>query len=321
MDLTDTLGKRSRWTRTPLGISHRLRERDLVWLEALHRHGPLPSSYIVAFTKSTHKSDKRQKERLSILFHEHANPHEQNYLDRPEQQQMSRGVDHSNVIYYPTQAGFTALKDAHRFTPHGAPSANPWHHGVMIACITASIELATIQTRNIRYIGREEILARANRSFSFPTTIRYGQKNITVNLLPDGIFGLEFMEGAKKYYRFYLLEADRATEPAEAGSYARKSVLRTILQHQQFVGKGLYKDALKLSAGLMSLHVTTSARRLQSIKDVAKKVSPQNNYLCFQAISGFGYYFEPPPPMHNLLTDPWERVGAEPFYINRILPK
>ncbi|MFZ2170090.1 MAG: hypothetical protein WAW61_10695 [Methylococcaceae bacterium] len=113
----------------------------------------------------------------------------------------------------------------------------------MVACITASIELATLQTKNIRYIGQDEILERAQTHLYFPVTIDYDGKKITKELKPNGLFGLEYHQDGKAFYRFFLLEADRATEPTKAGTYQRKSYKRTILQYREFIGKGLYKDA------------------------------------------------------------------------------
>ena len=122
----------------------------------------------------------------------------------------------------------------------------------MVSCITASIEVGanSLATDNIRYIFQDEILARGGYTLSFPVTITANGTTITKQLMPDGLFGLEYTSVEKKYYRFFLIEADRSTEPDTASTLDRKSYTRTILQYREFVGKGLYKEALGLSAGL-----------------------------------------------------------------------
>lgn len=203
-------------------------------------------------------------------------------------------------------------------TPYGASLDGSWKHTCMVACITASIELAALQTENVRYIGQDEILERAGTRLCFPVTFNYDGNRIMKDLKPDGLFGLEYRQEGKRYYRFFLLEADRATEPTRAGSYQRKSYKRTILQYREFIGKGLYKDALKLNAGIISLHVTTSPLRQRNIMDVVRTITPENHYLCFQHLPIFGAWFQPPGVLSQLFDQPWERVGLEHFHINQI---
>src|SRR6185437_4843979 len=60
-----------------------LTERDFVWLRALQRHGPLPSSFLLAYTSDIRRNDTRALERLGDLYHEANTPHGGPYLDRP----------------------------------------------------------------------------------------------------------------------------------------------------------------------------------------------------------------------------------------------
>ena len=66
----DALGRRSRIRPTPTGKRITPQPRDLHWFEKLAEHGPLPSSFLLAFAKDTHRSEKRAKERLTDLFNE-----------------------------------------------------------------------------------------------------------------------------------------------------------------------------------------------------------------------------------------------------------
>jgi hypothetical protein len=188
----------------------------------------------------------------------------------------------------------------------------------MAAAITASIELATLKTDGVRYIFQDEILSRVDTTLSFPVTITVNGTTTTKQLIPDGLFGLEYTQGDKRSYRFFLVEADRSTEPGAASSLNRKSYLRTILQYRQFVGKGEYKDALGLTAGLLSLHVTTSELRLRNLLDLTAKHSANgtNNFMLYRAVPEFGKYFTTPDVLDTLFTEPWHRAGAQPFHID-----
>jgi len=61
----------------------------------------------------------------------------------------------------------------------------------------------------------------------------------TINLIPDGLFGLEYIDNGKKYYRFFVVEVDSATEPVSGSNFDRKSHERNVLQYHQFIAHGL----------------------------------------------------------------------------------
>ena len=92
-----------------------------------------------------------------------------------------------------------------------------------------------------------------------------------------------------------------------------------ILQYREYVGRGLYKDHLKLTAGLMVLNVTTSERTLDSMMKLAGEVSKKGNtYLLFRACDHFGRYFKPPGVLPEILTGEWQRAGYPPFRIDGV---
>ncbi len=86
MTQLDTLGRRRRLHPRSTGKRVSLQERDWLWLRKLHEHGPLPSSFLLAFAEDSHRSEKRAKERLTDLFNEDNTPHGGPYLARPPQQ-------------------------------------------------------------------------------------------------------------------------------------------------------------------------------------------------------------------------------------------
>src|SRR3546814_19222350 len=89
-------------------------------------------------------------------------------------------------------------------------------------------------------------------------------------------------------YRLLQLEADRSTEPGRSGSFDRKSQLRTALQYRTYIGEGLYKTHLGVSAPLLVLTVTTSAARLSPLVALVAEtsVSSRNSFKIGRASYG-----------------------------------
>ena len=294
-----------------------LTERDLLWLEKLHRHGPLASTFLLAYSRSTHRSDGRAKDRLTHLYHE-AGKHGGASLERPWQQFATQGARYHDLVYDVTEAGLRALKDAGRLREHVPAPSGPWVHRYMTAAITASIEIATLKSEGARFIFGDEILGRAQAPLRFPVTVA----GVTSNLIPDALFGLEYAVGGRKLYRFFIVEADRGTEPATATAshHRRKSYERTIDQYREFVGRGQYRQALRLTAGTVVLNVTTSEARLHNLLDLTAKLSEgrRNSYMLFAALPALGRAFRPVEVLHHLLTTPWKRAGLLGFRIDGV---
>ena len=316
-DLRDCAGRRRRDRRSPTGMQLGLTERDLLWLEKLHRHGPLASTFLLAYSRSTHRSDGRAKDRLTHLYHE-AGKHGGAYLERPWQQFATQGARYHDLVYDVSDAGLRALKDAGRLREHVPAPSGPWVHRYMTAAITASIEIAALRNDNVRYIFGDEILRRAETSLRFPVTVA----SVTSNLIPDALFGLEYAAGGRKLYRFFIVEADRGTEPATATAsrHRRKSYERTIDQYREFVGRGQYRQPLRLTAGMVVLNVTTSEARLQNLIELTGKLSEggRNSYMLFAALPALGRAFRPVEVLDHLLTTPWQRAGLPGFRIDGV---
>lgn len=315
----DRLGRRYRSRPVSTGKLTKPSDRDVLLFDKIHRHGPLSTPYLVAYSQLVRKSANRAKDRLTDLFNEDDTPHHGTYLDRPWQQFETLDARQNDLVYDLTPQSERVLKEEGLWSEYAPHPGGSWKHSYMTACITASIELATLQTDDVRYIFQDEILARNDISLAFPVTVQ----GVTKNLIPDALFGLEYTKDGEPIYRFFLVEADRATEPGRAKTFDRKSYSRTILQYRQFVGRKQYKEALGLHAGLLVLNVTTSERRHRNLLDLTSELSESdgNNYLLFQYAETFGQYFRPPAILHNLFTGGWERAGRDPFFINSALSK
>lgn len=150
--LRDQLGRRNRLQAQPTGKRVALQARDWVWLEALARHGPLSSSFLLAFAQGHGVSEKRAKERLTDLFNETNTPHGGAYLIRPPQQYATIDSRYNRLVYDLAPAGLKALAEK----PDGAgrvrARSGPWLHQFMTSSITASIELAAKARCDLRFI-------------------------------------------------------------------------------------------------------------------------------------------------------------------------
>ena len=126
---------------------------------------------------------------------------------------------------------------------------------------------------------------RADVDLRCPTRITDPKSGATYtkDLLPDAVFGLEYRAPAGSRFRFFAVEADRATEPVISGNVRRKSFERQLLQYEAYVEGGGYRRHLNLTAPLLVLNVTTSAARLECyLKMTAMRFSTGNSYQLFQ---------------------------------------
>lgn len=315
----DSLNRRRRDWRQSTGKRVTPQPRDLLWFQKLHEHGPLSSVYLHAFSEQIARSEKRARDRLTDLFNENETPHGGAYLDRPWQQFRTFDARYQPLVYDLAKPAEKALREAGKWSDRVNESAGPWQHRFMVAAITASIELATLKNPNLNFIPQHTILERAGERLRHPvpfTNPKTGKQERS-DLIPDALFGLEYIDGDRKSYRFFLVEADRATEPSRSSKFNRKSHLRTLLQYREYVGRGLYKEHLKLTAGMLVLNVTSSeaafARMIKLTQEITEKGS---SYQLFQAVPELGGYFKPPEILRKFLNAPWNRAGCDSIRIN-----
>ena len=316
----DTLGRRNRQKAQSTGKRVSLTDRDILWLQKLHEHGPLPSSFLLAYARNTHRSEKRAKERLTDLFNEANTAHGGPYLSRPPQQFRTLDSRYNQLVYDLTPAAEKALKQAGLWQERSAARPGPWLHGFMVSCVTASIELATLDHDGLLYIPQSRLLERADTDLRYPVDTpdpgsgRVYQKD----LIPDALFALEYDTPEGKRYRSFLVEADRSTEPATSKNFNRKSWQRNLAQYEQYVGQGLYKDHLNLKSSILILNVVTDQKRTAQIIRTMETHAPSlAGRMLFQAWEDFGPVFTPPKPKTALLKGGWSRAHFPDVYIDR----
>jgi hypothetical protein len=306
----DRIGRRNRLKPISTGKRATPQERDLLWFAKLAEHGPLPSSFLLEYAKHTHKSEKRARERLTDLFNEDNTPHGGPYLTRPPQQFRTIDSRYNQIVYDLAPAALAALRiQGLSIRP---VRSGPWLHSFMVSCITASIELACLDPDDIVYIPQSAILARADAELRCPTKVTDPKASTTYtkDLLPDAVFGLEYRTSQGSRFRFFAVEADRATEPATSSNFHRKSFERHLLQYQDYIERGGYREHLRLTAPMLVLNVTSAPKRMERMLKVTGKLFPHgNSYQLFQVWEDFGPVWRPPAPEADLLEKDWHRAG------------
>lgn len=308
----DARGRRNRLRPQSTGKRVTLQERDCLWLQKIHEHGPLALSFLLAFSKGLGASEKRAKERLTDLFNESDTEHGGPYLTRPPQQFATIDSRYNQLVYDLTPAGVRALKERGLWHKTNAARSGPWLHNFMVSSITASIEVGARERDDLEYIPEHKILERAQTTLSYPVTIiDPPTKNpFTKTLQPDALFGLEYKTKDGSLFRFFVVEADRGTEPTTTSNFSRKSALRSLLQYREYMTGRLYKEHLKLTAPLLVLIVCSDPERMERLIRLASRLCPQGNpYLLYQCWEAFGVPWRAPAKGAILLKGPWQRAG------------
>jgi hypothetical protein len=301
----DTIGRRNRLKPTSTGKRVSPTTRDLLWFTKLAEHGPLPSSFLLAFAKDSYKSEKRAKERLTDLFNEDSTPHGGPYLIRPPQQFRTIDSRYNQLVYDLAPAALQALADQDGSEATKPARSGPWLHSFMVSCITASIELACLERDDLSYIPQSRILARAGAELRYPTRIADPATGFEFekDLIPDAIFGLEYQKGEGSRFRFFAVEADRATEPATSTNFNRKSFDRHLRQYREYIEGGFYRQHLNLTAPILVLNVTSDPVRMAKMVKLTSEHFPAGcNYQLFQCWEDFGPVFRVPIPNRPLLN-------------------
>ena len=296
----DTLGRRKDRL-APVSTGRRVypTARDLLWFEKLHRHGPLPSSYLAAYAPGT--AENTIVKRLTHLSSEDNTPHGGRYLTRPAQQFATLDARCQQLVYDVSPRAVTALREAGRYRGT-APrtSGRCWKHDHMVACVCASIELATLREPDrYGYIFHDEVVARLGRAFFHVDGIK---------VTPDRWGGIRYL--TRGGVILFALEADCATEPHHSRA-KRKTLARNVSRYEAWITQGQYKKDLGTSGGIVVLNVTVNEQRMRNMIAAAEGVLAGGKapYLLYARVPGFGPVYKPPRPLFQLFTRAYARPG------------
>lgn len=323
----------ARWPdeRKPRGKKVRPTPSDLTIFSALHRHGPLSTPYLLEFVKGERTNDYRTVQRLKDLFHEDVGgtgPH----LSRPNQQFNARKTAETMrspyLVHDLTPASEQRLKDAGLWSPYRPRRDRSWKHTYGTAAVTASAEIMCRRSSYMRYISEAEVRERYKlETLEFPVTFNdpKTKKPVTKKLIPDALFGIEYVLPGKTLYRLFFVEVDRSTETnketaEDEDKWASKTYERSFLQYEVLVGGRKYREILGTNVGALVLNVTTSPRRMQNFLDTALKIKPDGcTYMLHGSVREFGTTaFRPVGILDDLVMHPWARAGYGPFDITAV---
>lgn len=295
--------RRSRYRQVSTGKRLMLTPRDLDIFRALARYRYLNTNYLHGFAGGA--SEKRFVERLGDLFHE-------GYIGRPSAQwQYASALASPTVYEIATGARHLLDQRDEAVQPRtylGAGAHRQFLHAAMICQVLASIELEARASDSARFIPWSEILARApeeTKRSSVPFRVPVAGRSV----VPDGLFGLEYRDGARKSYRFFALEVDRGTMPVTRSESSASSIAAKFDDYRELVASGAHKAHWGIST-LVVLMVTTGRERLGTMLKAAKSHAAAQIFLC-QALGPQTLS----RPWANLYRRPWARAGHIPVSI------
>lgn len=300
--------RRSRMRRTPKGKRLMLTSRDIAIFRALSQYRYLRSTYLHAFAGGM--SETRFKERLGDLFHE-------GYLNRPEAQWRFADSRHVPVVYELGRGAMRVLKergrgDDQRRVLLGPGAHRQFEHSIMVCEVVASIELAAMTDPMLRFIPLTEILAKAPesaRTASFPLRLPVGPTADRF-VVPDALFGLEYLSGARPSYRFFALEADRGTMPISRTAGIQSSLAGKLGAYGELFACEAYRRHLGVP-NLLVLMVTTSERRIAALLDVFRAAKATGAFL-FKSVG------QTRTPFVSVLNQPWERSQRQQLRLDQL---
>jgi hypothetical protein len=277
-----------------------LTDTDYLLFEALARHGPLPSSYLYEFTRHRRKDRTHLQNRLTEFYNGDARG---SLLVRPPQQFAAYAARYQHLVYGLASRAENLLAERGGDLHGNRRRGDPFVHRLMVACVSASFELAAA-ANDLRYISFEEILdhPRCGTARDSGNPLALSIRGNT--LVPDIVFGLEY-PGAG--FRFFAVECDRNTESIERGNLRQSAYGRKLQAYAAVLSQQTYRAWW----GLPNLHVltvTTNAAHARNILEFTRaRIDPRHHPLFGIAVSAsFGTNWRVPQAvLSSLLTSPW----------------
>ena len=317
--------RNSRWSRDPVvspdgaAVAVYPTERDIEIFKLLVRFRYLPANYIHAFVGG---SAKALTHRLNLLSR---TPNL--YLSRPHQQRQNAEANHRPLIYQLDERGSRALREC------GLPFPKSHHHNfgheLMVAQITASIELGIRDNPSITLITWPDILANPNtpsvtRASVTPTTMRVTYslrgETRTDEINPDARpFGLKrLIDGNPSYLFFPGIEADCGTEPVDAVDTERSSIGKKFAAYAAIAEQAIHRSHFGFPNFFVPF-ITGTGSRLRTMMELLDRLTDGrgSKIFLFKTFPTFASLEKPPAPSGHMLTEPWQRVGFPPLSLDR----
>jgi hypothetical protein len=292
-------------------------DRDIEVFKLLARFRYLPADYIHAFIGGNPKALTR---RLNLLTRK-----PNLYLSRPAKQRQSAAANHRPLVYELDERGSRVLREQGFACPPHSP--HNFTHALMVAQVMASIELGARQLPHVRLITWADILTnektpsntRNARAAGVRVAIAINAQTQTMEVTADAKpFGLErTIAGARTYLFFPGIEADCATEPISATDFARSSIARKFMAYTEIARQGLYRSHFGFPNFFIPF-ITANAARMRSMMQLLDRMTDAqgSKMFLFKTFPTLTSTEAPRAATGHMLTEPWERVGFPPFFLD-----
>ena len=255
-----------------------LTERDRAILTLVHRHRFLRSTHLVAVLGGSRQHLLR---RLQRLYHH-------GYLERPRAQLDYFHTGGSQALVYGLgNRGAAYLKRSLKL-PFPRLDWNRRNqdatrlfleHTLQVADALVALEVACRQSGAPVFLAAEQLAlpdatARSRTPFRWSVSLP-GRRRCGV--VPDGVFGLEFSTGDR---RWFFLEADRATMPVKRQELAQSSCFRKLLAYEATWTQGLHRSRFGW-ARFRVLTLTSSAERVEHLAQASRELARGRGLFLF----------------------------------------
>lgn len=211
----------------------RLTDDDIAVIRHVAAHRFLRSTHVVSLLQ---RPSKKVLERLAALYHN-------GYLDRPRAQLDYYATAGSAPLVYALGnkgAALLAERDGTSFpkvdwTWKNRDAGRVFiEHTLLVADLMVAIETAVHRVGNISLIDAAEILKgappstqKAKNPWALPAHIVHAGMQYDLSLIPDKIFGLDYLDLRKRSY--FFVEADRGTMPVSRSHPRQTSFQQKLL--------------------------------------------------------------------------------------------
>ncbi len=141
----------------------------------------------------------------------------------------------------------------------------------------------------------------------------------------DRPFGLQFTrpDGRKRTLVFAGIEADRSTEPLRPTQLRHSSMAQKFADYREFIDREIYAAHFGFPMVPLVPIVTVSEARMRNMMMLLGEICGGGTakYFLFRAIPAFASFEQSLPVIDDLLTCPWQRIGAEPLQLIDVLKR
>jgi DNA-binding Lrp family transcriptional regulator len=269
--------KRSpRFKRASKSSPMQLTDRDREIIRLVHRHRYLRSHHMVSLMAA---SPQQVLRRLKLLFHH-------GYLERPRAQleYYEKGGSRP-IVYGLSKKGGMLLEQelgiAATWSEKNQDVGRMFlEHAILTSDVMVAVELACRKRGNVRLLYEDQLALQSERN-PFQWHVRVQDRGVTLGVIPDRVFALEYTDRQNKIERVYFfLEADRGTMPVVRRGLSQTSFYRKLLAYEATWAQKIHQRKLGIKR-FRVLTVTTNAARVKSLIDACSRLKRGHGLFLF----------------------------------------